>query len=72
MAATIPNGLYPDLDESWAMLYLLFNYLLFTSWTHPFRVDPVISIQPLAFLLFLSRVRFLFVVALPCSRGRYR
>lgn len=37
LMATIPNGLYPDLDESWAMLYLLFNYLLLYILDAPFQ-----------------------------------
>lgn len=43
----------PDLDESWAILRLLFNSYYFISWT-PYRVDPVISIRPTGLLPFCS------------------
>jgi len=56
------NGLYPDLDESWAILcsYLI-PIILYLG--HPLsRVDPVISIL----LLFCSQSYFIFCSLLVC------
>jgi len=59
--AVIANALYPDLDESWAILYLLFNTYYFIYPGRNLWVDPVISIQ--AFFMYL--VRFLLLSLCP-------
>ena len=59
--AVIANALYPDLDESWAILYLLFNTYNFIYPGRNLWVDPVISIQ--AFFMYL--VRFLLLSLCP-------